>query len=1302
MNPLKSPPPPSVFTRASRCSRALLAAAASTVFTAVPASAQIAAWDFTGENTLATSAAEVFTNLDSSSNLTRGSGASASAGNNSFRTVGFQNNGISTSNTDFFQFTLSAATGYTLSLSTIDAKFAGTAGYAASPGVSNQFAYSLDGTNFTFIGSPSVTIGTPATLPQISLAGIPALQNLPATTTVTLRYYASGQTTTGGWGFNSPSSGAYGLAIGGTVTSTSTDPAIVTTSSLTAFSTISGTASTAQSIAVTGAFLTENIAVTAPSDYEVSSDNVTFGNTASLSTTGGTTFVRIKSSASVGSPSGNVSFTSLGATDQTVAVTGSVISETTPTLQLTGTPTAFTANFGSPSTHQSVAVAATNLTENISITSPTGFEVSTDDGTSYSNSGSIVPVNGAVSGSIRIRVAASAPAGAVSGSVALSSSGLNRTVSVAGTVSTPSFTVSFSLASVAENATSTGTVAISAAPSSDLVVNLANSNTGVVSIPATATITAGATSTTFTATPIARATNYTSQSSLITASAANVTSGSATLTITNVDTPPAATVTQISLTSTTSSYTQNFNSLNTANVPAAVSNTAGVLTSLGAVVDNELNGWYTTKLSGSGTSATAIIADNGGANTGSTYSYGPASNPERALGSVASGSNVMGIGALIKNDTASNLTSLKFSFTAEVWRSTGGTNAVQNNVTFGYGKINGTTFTTSNFINASGATALSAMNITGPVPVTTAAALDGNSVANQASYVDVVVPVNLAPGESAFIRWQDADETGNDSAIAIDNMTITGVSGGIAAPEFSIVSGTYLTDQNVKFSNYASYGPGVDVFYTTDGSTPTSSSTLYNDATGIDLIAGDGSVTLKAIAIGASESLVSTGDYILPKDVANLTELRASATGATLYRVTGPATFTGGATFRNTKFFQDSGAGIQIDDNTAKVATIYTAGDSVTNLIGTLSFFEGQLQLAAYHDFGPGTPGTAPTPLSRTLATLTDADQAMLVSITGVIFQNAGSSFGVARTNTLIKDSSLADFTGVHRNIFAVSGTIPSGTNTVTGIVQKLAVSGVQTLTVGARSLSEIVFTGTPSLTLTATKTTLTEGAVPAEDEAQITITRSGSTAEDLVVTLSESQAGALAIDIDGVPTVPDGAIYTYEDLPNTVTIPAGEASALVYGIAKNDTTYNGNRQVTLTATATGLETDTQVFDIVEDETTPTGSTFSGWAAENAGGQGPAGDFDGDGVANGVEYFFGASGSTITVNPGIVGGVISYPYDNTITGVTYKVFTTTNLTSWTDVTASTVVDGGFVKYTLPTGQSKIFVRLEVDVATSPN
>lgn len=178
---------------------------------------QIAAWDFTGESNVSTSTAEVYnTNLDASSSITRGAGALPSAGANSFRTTGFQNNGIALTNTDYFENTFSAAPGFTLSLTSINARFAGTGTFIVTPGVSMQYAYSLDGTNFTLIGSPTIMTATGA-MPTIDLSGISAIQNVTDDITVTIRFYASGQTTTGGWGYNSPSLGSYGLAFGGTL-----------------------------------------------------------------------------------------------------------------------------------------------------------------------------------------------------------------------------------------------------------------------------------------------------------------------------------------------------------------------------------------------------------------------------------------------------------------------------------------------------------------------------------------------------------------------------------------------------------------------------------------------------------------------------------------------------------------------------------------------------------------------------------------------------------------------------------------------------------------------------------------------------------------------------------------------------------------------------------------------------------------------------------------------------------------------------------------------------------------------------
>ena len=73
-----------------------------------------------------------------------------------------------------------------------------------------------------------------------------------------------------------------------------------------------------------------------------------------------------------------------------------------------------------------------------------------------------------------------------------------------------------------------------------------------------------------------------------------------------------------------------------------------------------------------------------------------------------------------------------------------------------------------------------------------------------------------------------------------------------------------------------------------------------------------------------------------------------------------------------------------------------------------------------------------------------------------------------------------------------------------------------------------------------------------------------------------------------------------------------------------------------------------------------------------------------------------------TATPGVVGGTVTWPNGGNIAsaayGTQFVVKTSTNLTSWDpvlDTDPNLVNTAGSVSYTLPTGASKIFVRLEV-------
>jgi YDG domain len=95
-----------------------------------------------------------------------------------------------------------------------------------------------------------------------------------------------------------------------------------------------------------------------------------------------------------------------------------------PTITGTATATAFTTTYGTASAVQSFSVSGANLTANLVATAPTGFEVSSD-GTSYVSTATFTQSGGSASGTLRIRLAATA---AVSGTynaqnIVLSSTG---------------------------------------------------------------------------------------------------------------------------------------------------------------------------------------------------------------------------------------------------------------------------------------------------------------------------------------------------------------------------------------------------------------------------------------------------------------------------------------------------------------------------------------------------------------------------------------------------------------------------------------------------------------------------------------------------------------------------------------------------------------------------------------------------------------------------------------------------------------------------------------------------------------
>lgn len=130
------------------------------------------------------------------------------------------------------------------------------------------------------------------------------------------------------------------VASGGAVSNTqifTIDPAGVpsistSASSLSAFTTTSGTSSASQTLTSTGSNLTGSITVTAPANFEVSLNNSTFSPSVSVPAATTTIYVRVAASAPAGLYSGAVVLSTPGGASKQVAVTATVLA-TEPTIQ---------------------------------------------------------------------------------------------------------------------------------------------------------------------------------------------------------------------------------------------------------------------------------------------------------------------------------------------------------------------------------------------------------------------------------------------------------------------------------------------------------------------------------------------------------------------------------------------------------------------------------------------------------------------------------------------------------------------------------------------------------------------------------------------------------------------------------------------------------------------------------------------------------------------------------------------------------------------------------------------------------
>jgi hypothetical protein len=136
-------------------------------------------------------------------------------------------------------------------------------------------------------------------------------------------------------------------------------------------------------------------------------------------------------------------------------------------------------------------------------------------------------------------------------------------------------------------------------------------------------------------------------------------------------------------------------------------------------------------------------------------------------------------------------------------------------------------------------------------------------------------------------------------------------------------------------------------------------------------------------------------------------------------------------------------------------------------------------------------------------------------------------------------------------------------------------------------------------------------------------------------------------------------------------------------------------------ASGSGSSRQIGIADCYVGLTAPVGG-YAGWAAANAGGGQPGADFDGDGLPNGIEFFMNITTPGFTANPGVVGGVVSWPNGGNLPpsayGTKFWVETSGDLSQWDKVlSADPKLSNlsGMLSYSLNPMTGKRFARLVV-------
>jgi len=226
-----------------------------------------------------------------------------------------------------------------------------------------------------------------------------------------------------------------------------------------------------------------------------------------------------------------------------------------------------------------------------------------------------------------------------------------------------------------------------------------------------------------------------------------------------------------------------------------------------------------------------------------------------------------------------------------------------------------------------------------------------------------------------------------------------------ATPSFNPPAGVYGAAINVTISTETA---GASIRYTTTGSDPTETSTLY---TAPIAISANTTIKARAFITGMDPSYIATATYTFPVMLPTIAALRAAnADGTTIYSLSNEVILTFQQAWRHQKFIQDATGAILIDDYPAIIVTNYNIGDGITGITGTLSRYTTQM-LQFWPSVNPGPATSTGNVIIPQLVTIADINnniemyQSRLIRFDNVHYDGATGDYAAQASYNLLDSS---------------------------------------------------------------------------------------------------------------------------------------------------------------------------------------------------------------------------------------------------------------------------------------------------------